>query len=228
MFRHLALAALVAAVALPPAPAPAAQDDLVRQLIDQCVGCRFPKDLHGRDLHGLRFVGADLRDADFSHANLNGAQFTGSDLAGARFDDADLRNARFVGVEFRGTSFARAKVDGVTMRGVRLGPGSIVGADYKRFLRDCGGCDVADLPVMPPEFERSMRELEQTMREHPPVIPRDLIERSMRDAERSLRNAERGVRERRPAVPAVPPLAPLPPLPVVPPAPSAPPAPARR
>ena len=254
MIRHLTLAALALVLAAPPAPAAAADDELVRQLIDSCVGCRFPKDLHGRDLHGLRFVGADLRDVNFSHANLNGAQFTGANLAGARFDDADLRNAQFVGVEFRGTSFARAKVDGITMRDVRLGAGSIVGADYKRFLRDCGGCDVADsgylrypgpgmlvlpriariprIAVMPPEVERSLRELERTMREHPPAMSPE-VERQLRELERQLREhppviprdlIERSVRWTQPAVPplpTLPPLAPVPPAPAAPPAPPA-------
>jgi hypothetical protein len=263
-FRFLALAVLALGVALPAAPARAAQDDLVRQLIDACVGCRFPKDLHGRDLHGLRFVAADLRDADFSHANLNGAQFTGANLAGARFDDADLRNAQFVGVEFGGTSFARAKLDGVTMRGVRLTAGSIIGADSARFLRDCGGCDVGGYPylrdrvpamsgvlvlprvpmipridMMPPEVERSLRELERTMREHPPVIPCDLIDRSIRDAngdaraakraahtaERAAREAIRGLRRSRPAIPPLPTLPPLAPIPPAQTAPAPPPAP---
>jgi hypothetical protein len=232
--RHLAVAALALVLAAPAAPV-AAQDDLVRQLVDACVGCRFPKDLHGRDLHGLHFVAADLRDADFSHANLHGAQFVGADLAGARFDDADLRNASFVGVEFRGTSFARAKLDGVTMRGVRLGEGSIVGADYKRFLRE-GIPNMPRTAVMPPEVERSLRELERTMREHPPVIPREFIERTIRDAqvdaraaERAARTAERAsrgaIRGLRWTQPALPPLPTLPPLAPVPAAPAAPPAP---
>lgn len=244
MFRPLLVAALALVVASPPAPAPAAQDELVRQLVNACVGCRFPKDLRGRDLHGLHFVAADLRDADFSRADLSGAEFTGADLAGARFDDADLRNARFVGVEFRGTSFARAKLDGVTMRGVQLGADSIVGADYHRFLRDCNGCDVADLPrgrfafpvmpalpripptaAMPPEVARSLRDLERQLREHPPVVPRELIERSVRDAQRALRDAQRasGDAERAARMPRlVAPPVPTPPLPTLPPLPASP------
>src|ERR1700730_14737582 len=114
--RPIVLAALTSALVLPAAPA-IAQDDLSRQLIDQCVGCRLPKDLHGRDLHGLRFIGSDLRNVDFSHANLRGARFSGADLDGAKFDDADLRDARFEGVSVHGTSFARAKLDGVKLSG---------------------------------------------------------------------------------------------------------------
>ncbi|MEA2689263.1 MAG: hypothetical protein QOD51_1870, partial [Candidatus Eremiobacteraeota bacterium] len=112
MIRLLTLTVLALVLAVPAAPA-LAQDDLARQLISSCVGCRLPKDLHGRDLHGLRFVGSDLRDVDLSHANLRDAEFTGSNLDGTRFDDADLRNARFTGVRLRRTSFARANIEGV-------------------------------------------------------------------------------------------------------------------
>src|SRR5437660_892072 len=48
-FRSIALAALALALVLPAAPV-AAEDDLVRQLVNACVGCRFPKDLRGREL----------------------------------------------------------------------------------------------------------------------------------------------------------------------------------
>jgi hypothetical protein len=142
------------------------------------------------------------------------------------------------------------------MRGVRLGAGSIIGADYKRFLRDCGGCDVADsgsmryrvpgmlvipripriprIAAMPPEVERSLRELERTMREHPPAMSPE-VERQLRDVERQLREhppmiprdlIERSMRWTQPAVPPLPTLPPLAPLPPAPPAPAVPQAPA--
>ena len=183
MLRPLALAlcALTLTLAVPAAPA-GAEDDLVRQLVNACLGCRFPHDLRGRDLHGLHFVGADLRDVDLSRANLNGAVFTGADLENARFDDADLRNTRFTGVRFANTSFARAKLDNITMEGVRLGPGAIVGADYAAFLHRCAACDLSgtaggverrlrDLalhpPTIPPHVLRRLHELKL----HPPPIP---------------------------------------------------------
>ncbi|MBV9407301.1 MAG: pentapeptide repeat-containing protein, partial [Candidatus Eremiobacteraeota bacterium] len=181
---------LALTVALPPAPAPAAQDDLARQLIEQCVGCRFPKDMRGRDLHGVRFVGAELRDADFSRANLSGAQFIGSDLAGARFDDADLRNAHFVAVEFRGTSFARAKLDGVKMQGADFDGRGAVGryGPYGRSWYTYRYVDEA-LANVQPAIDRAMREVERQLREHPPVMP------SM------------------PPMPVIPPVPPAPPFP---------------
>jgi hypothetical protein len=239
--RRLTLAALALALIIPAAPA-RAEDDLVRQLVNACTGCRFPKDLHGRDLHGLHFTGADLRGVDFSRANLNGAVFTGADLADARFDDADLRNARFTGVRFRNTSFARAKVDGIEMTGVRIDARSIVGIDYRRFVNGCTGCDLSEMPlsnmgrrlrplaihpIIPPDIAWRLREMDM----RPPVISPD-VERKLRDIERELRGVERELRLHPPVIPPIPPLppmpqmAPIPPMPaspVIPPAPPAPP-----
>jgi uncharacterized protein YjbI with pentapeptide repeats len=146
VIRFITLTVLALAVAVPAAPA-LAEDDLARQLISSCVGCRLPKDLHGRDLHGLRFVGSDLRDVDLSHANLRDAEFTGSNLDGTRFDDADLRNARFTGVRLRRTSFARANVEGVRFVGASVGQGDIDGAAGRIILRDCTGCSLKGLDM---------------------------------------------------------------------------------
>jgi Pentapeptide repeats (9 copies) len=199
MLRPLALVlsalALVLAVPAPPA---GAEDDLVRQLVNACLGCRFPHDLRGRDLHGLHFVGADLRDVDLSRANLNGAVFTGADLENARFDDADLRNTRFTGVRFANTSFARAKLDNITMEGVRLGPGAIVGADYATFLRRCTGCDLTGTAGAPRSYH-SYADVERRLRDlalHPPTIPPQALRR---------------LHELELHPPAIPPLPPLPP-----------------
>ncbi|HZX68280.1 MAG TPA: pentapeptide repeat-containing protein [Candidatus Elarobacter sp.] len=209
MFRPIALAALTLLLAVPAAPA-LAQDDFTRQLIDQCVGCRFPKDLHGRDLHGLRFVGADLRGVDFSHANLNGAVFTGCDLENAKFDDADLRNVRFIGAQLSSASFARAKMDGVTLRGADLAPRSSRSTSYRLpVIRDLdiyagayaeaySGAYAAEVreqiarvlrdlaehpPVISPDVQLQLRELAA----HPPVLSSDL-RRELRDLEREIRD----------------------------------------
>ncbi|MDB5039417.1 MAG: hypothetical protein JWN27_143 [Candidatus Eremiobacteraeota bacterium] len=155
--RSIVLAALGAALVTPAVAAvPAlAQDALSRQLIDQCVGCRLPKDLHGRDLHGLRFIGSDLRNVDFSRANLRGARFSGADLDGARFDDADLRDARFEGVSVHGTSFARAKLDGVKLSGADFDGHGRVGlhrAAHERgyvWIED-GEIAIPPIPLSPP------------------------------------------------------------------------------
>ncbi|MBV8750117.1 MAG: pentapeptide repeat-containing protein [Candidatus Eremiobacteraeota bacterium] len=190
MIRPLVLAALAVALAVPAAPARAADDDLIRQLVNACVGCRFPKDLHGRDLHGLRFVGADLVGVDFSRANLNGATFTGCDLENAKFDDADLRNARFVGTHLANTSFARAKLDGVKMQGADFDGRGAVGryGPYGRSWYTYRYVDEA-LANVQPAIDRAMREVERQLREHPPVMP------SM------------------PPMPVIPPVPPAPPFP---------------
>ncbi|MEA2688920.1 MAG: hypothetical protein QOD51_1527 [Candidatus Eremiobacteraeota bacterium] len=207
---------------MPVLPASAADDDLVRQLVNACTGCRFPKDLHGRDLHGLHFTAADLRGVDFSRANLNGAVFVGADLVDARFDDADLRNARFTGVRFRNTSFARAKTDGVLMEGVRLDTGSIVGADYRLFVRGCTGCDLSEMKLS--NVERKLRRISM----NPPAIDADM-ERAMRAADAAMRAADTQMRAVERALrlhpPVIPPMPPMPPVPAMPAVPAAPPAP---
>lgn len=142
MIRSLALTALAFVLAAPAAPAVAADDDLARQLISSCVGCRLPKDLHGRDLHGLRFVGTDLRDVDLSNANLRDAEFTGANLDGTRFDGADLRNARFVGVRLRRTSFARANTEGISFVGASVSQADVDGVAGRIILHDCTGCSL--------------------------------------------------------------------------------------
>ena len=160
MFRPIALTALAVLLAAAAVPA-LAQDDFSRQLINQCVGCRLPTDMHGRDLHGLHFVGDDLRGVDFSHANLNAAVFTGCDLENAKFDDADLRNARFVGAHLSGATFARAKMDGISMRGADLGSSGSdrsYGPIVIRGLDDFAG-GIASIQV-----ERRLRDLQRRLR----------------------------------------------------------------
>ena len=146
MIRSLVLAAFALLVCAPAAPA-AAQESLSRQLIDACIGCRLPHDLHGRDLHGLRFVGSDLRDVDFSHANLSGAEFTGANLDGTRFDDADLRNAHFVGVRLGRASFARANIDGISFVGAKVTQGALDGTVGRIVIRNCTGCSLQGLDL---------------------------------------------------------------------------------
>jgi uncharacterized protein YjbI with pentapeptide repeats len=142
----VSLISIVLALAVP-AQAAFAQDNLARQLIDACVGCTLPKDLHGRDLHGLHFVGTNLRDVNFTHANLSGAEFTGANLDGTRFDDADLRNARFVGVRLRNVSFARANTDGVSSVGASVSQSDVGGDAGRMILRDCTGCSFSELDL---------------------------------------------------------------------------------
>jgi len=136
----IALAVTVPAAAL-------AQGDALRSVIGSCTGCRLPHDLRGRDLHGLRFVGADLRDVDLSRANLRDSEFTGADLDGTRFDDADLRDARFVGVRLHGTSFARANTTGVTFVGASVGQAEVDGPAGRLILHDCTGCSLRGLDL---------------------------------------------------------------------------------
>ncbi|HZX68281.1 MAG TPA: pentapeptide repeat-containing protein [Candidatus Elarobacter sp.] len=147
MIRTLAIVAAVLLVGLPAGPVRANDDDLTRKLIDSCIGCRLPKDLHGRDLHGLKFVGADLRDADLTHTNLSDAEFTGSNLEGARFDDADLRNAGFIGARLRHTSFLRANIAGAHFVGIKVSPEDVTSAVGRAIIHDCTGCSLQGLDL---------------------------------------------------------------------------------
>jgi uncharacterized protein YjbI with pentapeptide repeats len=146
VIRTIAVAALAALIGTVVQPA-VAGDDLPRQLIDGCVGCRLPHDLHGRDLHGLHFVGTDLRDVDFSHADLHGAEFTGANLQRTRFDDANLRDAKFIGVRLDGTSFARAAVGGVRFVGAHVTQGDLSGDAGRVIMHDCTGCSLRGLDL---------------------------------------------------------------------------------
>ena len=117
----------------------AAADELPRALIDGCVGCRLPHDLHGRDLHGVHVVGSDLRGADLRGADLHDAHFTGANLRDAHLDEANLRGAEFVGANLRGASLARvdlhgsrfiaANLRGATLTGATLGDAVVCSAN---------------------------------------------------------------------------------------------------
>jgi uncharacterized protein YjbI with pentapeptide repeats len=145
------LAALVTgalALSLIAFAAPAgAHDDIARRLLQSCVGCKLPKDLRGQDLHGIRFVGDDLRDVDFSHANLQDAEFTGDELDRTHFDQADLRNVRFVGVHMHAATFAGARTDGVRFVGISLDRDDVSPDVARLILHDCTGCSLEKIDL---------------------------------------------------------------------------------
>ena len=146
MLRTLVTIAFALMLLAPSSPG-VAHDDVARRLIGACVGCKLPHDLHGLDLHGLRFVGDDLRDVDFSHANLQDAEFTGDDLDGTHFDQADLRNVRFVGVHLHAATFAGARTDGVRFVGVHLEREDMTPDVARMIMRDCTGCSLEGLDL---------------------------------------------------------------------------------
>ncbi|NEX91339.1 pentapeptide repeat-containing protein [Caulobacter sp. 17J65-9] len=96
-----------------------------------CPKCNlFQADLGGLELRAPNFVGARLRQADFSLATIVGARLAGADLrdidaygavlTGGDFSNADLTNASFVGAYLNRSSFAGAKLSGTNFSGADL------------------------------------------------------------------------------------------------------------
>lgn len=63
-------------------------------------------DLHGANLSGADFRGANLRYANLSQANLSGAIFIGANLSHANLSQANLSRAIFKGADLSGADFS--------------------------------------------------------------------------------------------------------------------------
>ena len=144
-FRTPALfAALVMLVAALPLATRASEDASDTALNAHCVGCDLSRrDLHGRDLHGARYIGTDLHDADLRGADMRDAKFIGVNLRGAHLERADLRNGAFTGVNFRDVAFAGARLSGVRMTGADFSHDTFAGVDTAALLARCVGCDIS-------------------------------------------------------------------------------------
>jgi uncharacterized protein YjbI with pentapeptide repeats len=93
-------------------------------------------DLHGRVLHDITLVGANLYGTDLRGANLRGAKFDGADLTGATFtgtslDGVSLKNATLTGVKLVRIHFTNRTPE--SLRNAKL------------LLHSCTGCDLSDL-----------------------------------------------------------------------------------
>lgn len=118
-----ALATLAATIALPSAPACAADPAAVAKLhggIVDCVGCNLSgADLTNtcvkeHDLHGANFDGANatlmcMSFANFTNASFRGTELSGANLAGAKMDGADLTGAKTSITSFLGTDLTKVK-----------------------------------------------------------------------------------------------------------------------
>ncbi len=134
--------------------------------------------------------GTNLYSVSFTEASLHGAKFCGAYLYQARFDGADAIGAKFNGVaaryaSFRGTvlecllavDFTRAKLDGATFEGARLGldpngkttnfAGAQLGLDANGRVRNVNGAP-PDARVRP--FTAAVDKLAT-----PPPVPRELV-----------------------------------------------------
>lgn len=111
-----------------------------------CIGCDLARaDLHGRDLHAVKWVGTDLRSADLRAANLRGAHLAGVDFTGADLRGADLRDASLAGVDLRDAKLDGARFEGARLAGVDLSRSTFAGlpdAQVRALLGQCAGCDV--------------------------------------------------------------------------------------
>lgn len=96
--------------------------DLQRLLQDRDISGRDLRGVRaeGRNLSGLKAVGALLRDSHFEGANLIGADFTGANLSNAHLQGADLSGAKFTGADVEGAAFEGAVLSGVDFTGASL------------------------------------------------------------------------------------------------------------
>lgn len=74
-------------------------------------------DLTGRDLSGLNFAAADLRNVVLVRANLSGAMLAAADLRGANLAMADLSNS-----DLRGADLSTAFLRETNLDGIKTGP----------------------------------------------------------------------------------------------------------
>jgi uncharacterized protein YjbI with pentapeptide repeats len=136
-----ALAVLCAA--LPPATS-AAGDTSDTALNSHCIGCDMSRrDLHGRDLHGARYIGTDLHETNLRDADMHDAQFIGVNLRGAHLERADLRNGSFTGVNFRDAALAGAHFTGIRITGAEFSHDNFTGVDTAALLARCVGCNIS-------------------------------------------------------------------------------------
>ncbi len=87
------------------------------------------RDLSGLDLHGGRYVFADLRGANLSGALLSETASTGADFANANLQDADLRLINLRGTD--GGATATVSFAGADLRGAWLNETDLTNADFR-------------------------------------------------------------------------------------------------
>ena len=96
--------------------------DLKRLLQERDISGRDLRGVRaeGRNLAGLKAVGALLRDGRFEGANLAGADFTGANLSNAHLQGADLTGAKFTGADVEGAAFEGAILTNADFAGASL------------------------------------------------------------------------------------------------------------
>jgi hypothetical protein len=117
--------------------------------------------LHGLDLEGSRFDGANLKNAEFSFSGLKGASFANADLTGA-----DLAYARCPEASFEGAVLKKADLKEANFRHCNFRKADLSGASLA--YSNVGGADFRDATLDGVQFEHTMFD-EQT------VFPPDFV-----------------------------------------------------
>ena len=77
---------------------------------------RLVGDFSGKDLKGIKLVGADLSGCNFAGADMRGVVCYGADLSAADCTRVDIRDANLCRANLCGTKFVHAKLDNVNLR----------------------------------------------------------------------------------------------------------------
>jgi uncharacterized protein YjbI with pentapeptide repeats len=131
MTPRVRLLTTLAVLAFGAPQAAGAADRAVARLVvfsGPCAKC----ELSGRNLAGVRFIGADFSEAAFVGSDLREAQFLGSSFHNADFSRADLSDAEILGADFVSADLSKARLSGALMSGSRFASVSFRNADLSR------------------------------------------------------------------------------------------------
>lgn len=129
----LALAVLAAGAPQAAQAGDRASDRAVARLVafsGACSKC----ELSGRRLAGVRFIGADFREAALVGTDLRQAQFLGSSFRDANLSRADLRAAEMLGADFTAADLSHSNLVGALISGTRFVKASLRDADLSRAI----------------------------------------------------------------------------------------------
>jgi hypothetical protein len=94
-------------------------------------------DFSGRDLQGVNFNQANLRDSNFSNANLQGISFFGANLQKANLTGANLQNSTLDTARMMRANLTNALLQGSFAFNTKFDGAIIDGADFTDvFMRD--------------------------------------------------------------------------------------------
>lgn len=147
MLKHFAVMATAFALLAPVSAAQSAADVAKATSGQSCIDCNlFQVDLSYKDIQGVSFAGARLRQSDltiavmdrvnFERANLSIANLYGARFSGASFRNADLSRAILVGASFDGANFEAANLSEANISGAEMA--TAVGLSQSQLNMACG------------------------------------------------------------------------------------------